>query len=147
MELNIKKFSELSNLELYKIIEARVDVFVVEQKCVYQECDNKDQDSYHLFYKKENEIVAYLRIIPAGLSYPEISISRVLVNNKYRNSGLAKKILKKAISFIKENFTFESIKISAQEYIIEMYQNLDFKICSDRYLEDGIPHYEMIYKL
>lgn len=147
MELNIKRFSELSNIELYKIIEARVDIFVVEQKCPFKECDNKDQDSYHLYYKQVDEIAAYLRIIPAGISYPEISIGRVLVKNKYRRKGLAKKMMKNAISFIRENFDSKTIKLSAQAYILKMYQDLGFEVVSEKYLEDGIPHYEMIYKL
>lgn len=147
MEVNIKTFFELSNLELYKIIEARVDVFVVEQNCPYKECDNKDQESYHLYYKEQDEIAAYLRIIPAGISYPEISIGRVLVNNKYRGNGLAKEMMRKAILFVEENFDSKIIKISAQEYILKMYQNLGFEVVSDRYLEDDIPHYDMIYKL
>jgi ElaA protein len=147
MEFTIKSFSELSNLELYKIIEARVDVFVVEQKCPYKECDNKDQASYHLYYKNQDQIAAYLRIIPPGIAYPEIAIGRVLVNKKYRRRGLAKKIMKKAISFIKNNFDSKIIKLSAQEYIVEMYQELGFEVISDRYLEDSIPHYDMICKL
>ncbi len=147
MELIIKKFSELSNLELYQIIEARIDIFVVEQKCPYKECDNKDQKSYHLYYKDQDQIAAYLRVIPADGLSSEIAIGRVLVNNKYRRNGLAKKIMRKAIAFIRENFDSETIKISAQEYILAMYQNLGFEVISDRYLEDGIPHYDMIYKL
>jgi ElaA protein len=147
MQLKIKKFNELSNLELYKIIEARVNVFVVEQNCPYKECDNKDQNSFHLYYETKEEIIAYLRIIPAGVSYPEISIGRVLVKQEYRKKGLAKKMMKKAISFIEENFNSETIKISAQEYVLSFYQNLGFKVISDRYLEDDIPHYEMTYKL
>ncbi|KXS49312.1 GNAT family N-acetyltransferase [Halanaerobium congolense] len=147
MQLKIKKFNELSNLELYKIIEARVNIFVVEQNCPYKECDNKDQNSFHLYYEKDNEIITYLRIISAGISYPEISIGRVLVKPEYRKKGLAKKMMEKAISFIKENSDSKIIKISAQEYVLSLYQNLGFKIVSDRYLEDNIPHYKMIYKL
>ena len=147
MRLLIRSLKSLKSIELYKIFKLRVDVFVVEQKCPYKECDNKDQDSYHLFYQDQDEIAAYLRIIPAGIAHPEISIGRVLVNYKYRRNGLAKKIMKKAISFIKENFDSQNIKLSAQEYILAMYQDLGFEIVSDRYLEDGIPHYEMIYKL
>ncbi|ODS49906.1 MAG: ElaA protein, partial [Halanaerobium sp. 4-GBenrich] len=129
------------------IIEARVNIFVVEQNCPYKECDNKDQNSFHLYYEKDNEIITYLRIIPAGISYPEISIGRVLVKPEYRKKGLAKKMMEKAISFIKENSDSKIIKISAQEYVLSLYQNLGFKIVSDRYLEDNIPHYKMIYKL
>jgi ElaA protein len=147
MELKIKEFSELSNQELYKILEARINVFVVEQDCPYEECDNKDQDSFHLFYQEEDEIAAYLRIIPAGISYPEISIGRVLVKDKYRRNGLANKLMQAALSYIKNNFKTEAVRISAQEYIIDFYQELGFEVVSDRYLEDEIPHFEMLCKL
>ncbi|MEC9490179.1 MAG: GNAT family N-acetyltransferase [Halanaerobiales bacterium] len=147
MELNIKGFSELNKQELYKIIEARINIFVVEQNCPYQECDNKDQDSFHLFYLDQNQIAAYLRIIPPGISYQEASIGRVLVKKEYRRKGLGFKMMEAAVAFIKNNFDSEAVRISAQEYILNFYQELGFKVVSDRYLEDDIPHYQMICKL
>ena len=147
MKYHIKEFNELSQKELYKILQARINVFVVEQDCPYEECDDKDQASIHLFFETNGIITAYLRIIPAGISYAEPSIGRVLVNKAYRRQGLAAKIMGKAISFIKRNFNEQEIRISAQEYILDFYKNLGFKVVSDKYLEDGIPHYEMIYKL
>ncbi len=147
MDFNIKAFKELSQEELYKIIQARINVFVVEQDCPYEECDDKDQNSFHLYFKADGIITAYLRIIPAGISYAEPSIGRVLVNEAYRRQGLATKIMGKAISFIKKNFNRQEIRISAQEYVLDFYKNLGFEVVSDKYLEDGIPHYEMIYKL
>lgn len=147
MELNIKEFSQLTNKELYKIIEARINVFVVEQDCPYRECDNKDQKSIHLFLKKEDQITAYLRIIPPGISYPEASIGRVLVGKEYRRNGLGLQIMKAALAYLKENLKVEAVKISAQEYILDFYQNLGFNVVSDRYLEDDIPHYQMLLKL
>lgn len=147
MELFLKKFDELSNQELYKIIEARINVFVVEQNCPYHECDNKDQKSFHLFYQDEDQITAYLRIIPPGISYQEASIGRVLVREEFRRSGLGFKMMQQAIAFIQQNFNTELIKISAQEYILDFYKNLGFKVVSDRYLEDEIPHYQMLFKL
>ncbi len=147
MELKIKRFSELSIQELYKIIEARINVFVVEQNCPYQECDNKDQGSFHLFYLDQDQIAAYLRIIPAGISYQEPSIGRVLVKNNYRREGLGFKMMEDAVLFIKNNLDSDRIRISAQEYILDFYQELGFKVVSDRYLEDDIPHFEMLYKL
>ena len=120
---------------------------MVEQNCPYKECDNKDQNSFHLFYQKEGEIAAYLRIIPAGISYPEISIGRVLVKDKYRRNGLANKLMQAALSYIKNNFKTEAVRISAQEYILDFYQQLGFEVVSERYLEDDIPHFEMLNKL
>ncbi|SIQ23695.1 GNAT family N-acetyltransferase [Halanaerobium kushneri] len=147
MDLTIKKFEELSNQELYKIIEARINVFVVEQDCPYNECDNKDQHSFHLFYQDQKQIAAYLRIILPGISYKEASIGRVLVNREYRREGLGLEMMEQAISFIKNNLGTDSIRISAQEYILNFYRSLGFEVVSDRYLEDNIPHFEMLLKL
>jgi len=147
MELQIKKFSELSSDLLYKIIEARIDVFVVEQNCPYKECDNKDQDSFHLFYLDQGQIAAYLRIIPAEISYQEPSIGRVLVKKEYRRKGLGLKMTREALAFIREEFGSNTVRISAQEYILDLYQSLGFKVVSEKYLEDGIPHYEMLCQL
>ena len=145
MDLNIKKFDELSSRELYKIIEARINVFVVEQECPYHECDNKDQKSFHLYYLDQGQIAAYLRIIPPEISYLEASIGRVLVNKEYRRKGLGFQMMQDAIFFIKNNFSSNKIRISAQEYILNFYQELGFKVVSDKYLEDDIPHYEMLF--
>lgn len=147
MKYRIKKFDDLSSIELYKIIESRVNIFVVEQECPYPECDNKDQFAHHLYLKDKNKIAAYCRILPAGISYPEASIGRVLVKKDYRRKNIGTKLMKRAISFIKDNFKQNKIKISAQEYALDFYQQLNFKIVSEKYLEDGIPHYEMLLKL
>lgn len=147
MNLNIKKFTELSQQELYKIIATRINIFIVEQNCPYKECDNKDQKSFHLFYRDQDRIAAYLRIIPPEVSFREVSIGRVLVKSEYRGTGLGLKIMQKAINFIKNNFDSDFIKISAQEYALDFYKKLGFKVVSDRYLEDEIPHFEMICKL
>ncbi|ADQ14373.1 GNAT family N-acetyltransferase [Halanaerobium hydrogeniformans] len=144
MKFIIKEFDELSTYELYKIIQVRINVFVVEQNCPYEECDDKDFDSYHLYYEDNENIAAYLRIIAAGVSYPEPSIGRVLVKKEYRRQGLASEMMKKAIEFIKENFKSEAIRISAQKYLLEFYQDLGFERVSEKYLEDDIPHYEML---
>jgi len=151
MKFEIKTFEELNCKELYKIIKARVDIFVVEQYCAYPECDNKDYKSVHLFQKKDDKITAYLRIIPAGISYDEPSIGRVLVDKDYRREGRAKKMMLKALEYIENNFTDknngqDSVRISAQKYLLDFYTSLGFKKVSEEYLEDGIPHYEMLYK-
>lgn len=147
MELIIKKFSDLSTEELYDILSLRNLVFVVEQDCPFAECDYKDQDAYHLYFKSGTEIAAYLRILPAEISYQQASIGRVLVKKKFRGRGLGLKMMEKAISFILDNFAAEQIKISAQEYILDFYRKVGFKVVSERYLEDDIPHYEMLCEL
>ena len=133
--------------QLYKIIRSRIEIFVVEQNCPFQDCDDKDQNAFHLFYTDQDQIAAYLRIIPPNISYQEPSIGRVLVKKEYRRRGLGLKIMKKAVTFIKNNMDSTAVRISAQEYVLELYQILGFKVVSEMYLEDNIPHYEMLYEL
>lgn len=141
----IKKFNELTTYELYEILRVRNEVFVVEQKCAYQDCDDKDKNSYHLFCIDNGNIVSYLRILEKGISYEEISIGRVLVVNNYRGKNLAKESMTKAINFIETHLIETSIRISAQAYLINFYKSLGFKEVSEVYLEDDIPHIEMLY--
>lgn len=146
MNWNIKKFNELTVNELYEILKVRAEVFVVEQNCVYQDLDSKDKASYHLFLEDNEEIAAYLRILPKGISYPEIAIGRVLTKASYRKKGLAKEIMKKAIDYITDSLEEKKIRISAQFYLLEFYKELGFEPISDIYLEDGIEHIEMLYQ-
>jgi len=143
----IKKFVELSNDELYQILWLRSKVFVVEQNCVYLDNDFKDQQSFHFCgWSSDNSLLAYLRILPPGLSYTEASIGRVLVNPDYRGKGYGLEMMRLAIIQTLESFGVDAIKIGAQCYLIKFYESLGFAICSDEFLEDGIPHIEMIYK-
>ena len=146
MELVIKKFNELTVEELYKILRVRNEVFVVEQTCIYQDCDNKDYNSYHLYLEDENEMVGYLRIVNKGISYDEIYIGRVLVKESHRNRGISRKIMLEAIKFIEEELNSTEIRLSGQVYIKGFYESLGFKQVSEEYLEDDIPHVEMLYK-
>lgn len=145
MDWKVKRFNELDTKELYKIIKERIDVFVVEQNCPYSECDSKDLDCYHVLGSEDGEIAAYARIVPAGISYKEVSIGRVLINKKYRGHGLGGTLMEKAMDFIKKELKEDSIRISAQEYLLEFYKNLGFQPVSEVYLEDDIPHIEMLY--
>ncbi|MCR1933408.1 GNAT family N-acetyltransferase [Clostridium tepidum] len=146
MECKIKKFNELTVEEIYEILKIRNEVFIVEQKCPYDDCDDKDKDAYHLFYMEEGKVIAYLRILEKGVSYNEISIGRVLVNKDYRRKGLARKIVLEAIGFIENNLKENVIRISAQHYLIDFYKSVGFTPVSKVYLEDNIPHIEMLYK-
>ncbi|MBU3144310.1 GNAT family N-acetyltransferase [Clostridium sp. CF012] len=146
MNWKIKKFNELTGEEMYDILKIRNEVFVVEQKCIYQDCDGKDKESYHLYATENGEIIVYLRILEKGVAYSEISIGRVLTNVNYRRSGLAKQMMQKAIEFIENHLNENTIKISAQEYLLDFYSSLGFVQVSNVYLEDDIPHVEMIYK-
>ncbi|MBD7911292.1 MULTISPECIES: GNAT family N-acetyltransferase [Clostridium] len=146
MNWNLKKISELTIEELYKILKLRSEVFVVEQQCVYQDCDGKDESSYHLYLEDKGEIVAYLRILPRKISYEEMSIGRVVVKKSYRGQSVASEMLKKAIEFIEEKLNQMEIRISAQAHLINFYGSFGFKAVTEEYLEDGIPHIEMLYK-
>ncbi|MBK8608954.1 MAG: GNAT family N-acetyltransferase [Chitinophagaceae bacterium] len=146
MELTwiIKKFEALSVSELYAIMRLRNEVFVVEQDCVYQDADNKDQLSWHLCGWYNDKLAAYTRIIPPGASYTEASIGRVVSSPEYRKQGIGRLLMIESIKHCSSLFPNAEIRIGAQLYLKNFYQSLGFSQCSDEYLEDGIPHIEMI---
>ena len=146
MEYKIKAFEELNTRELYSILRLRSEIFVVEQNCVYQDLDNKDLSGYHLMAIDNNEIVAYLRVLPKGVSYKEISIGRFVVRKDYRRKNLGLALLNKALRFIEEDLKEKEVRISAQVYVKELYKKAGFIEDSEEYLEDDIPHVEMLYK-
>ena len=144
----IKNFSELSTEEIYNILKLRSEVFVVEQNCVYQDIDEKDQKATHLFIEKNNEIIAYTRIFKKGDYYEENpSIGRVVVSKKERGKKLGKEIMLNSIEFIKKELEGRKIELSAQKYLDKFYKDLDFYSEGEDYLEDGIPHQRMFYDL
>ncbi len=146
MQLNwiLKKFEDLTVTELYAIMELRNEVFVVEQNCVYQDADGKDGLSIHLCGWNNAKLAAYTRIIPPGISYTEASIGRVVTSPAYRKTGLGRQLMKESISRCLAEFNCAAIMIGGQVYLTAFYQSLGFIQCSDEYLEDGIPHIEMI---
>lgn len=146
MNWELKKFKELKVEEIYKILELRNEVFIVEQQCAYQDCDGKDENAYHLYLQDNGEIIAYLRILKKGVSFDEISIGRVLVRKNYRGKGISREMMLKAINFIELNLNEKEIKIQAQSYLVNFYKSLGFKETSNEYLEDNIPHIDMLYK-
>lgn len=127
-------------------MKARVDVFVVEQECAYEEIDNYDQAAMHLFLTINNYVAAYVRILPSKTKYDEVSIGRVLVTKAYRGKGHAKLVMEKAIQFVMDEWQEKTIKIQAQEYLHKFYSNLGFVQISDVYLDDNIPHVDMIWE-
>lgn len=146
MEWVLKKFDQLSLDELYNIIKLRLEVFVVEQDCAYQDLDDKDQVSYHLFLKDNNEIIAVLRILPENVSYNEMAIGRVIVKKSHRGSGISKVMMKKAMDFIVNDLGKNKIRLSGQAYLTDFYISFGFRKVSDEYLEDGIIHYEFLFE-
>tara|TARA_Y100000768_G_scaffold377387_1_gene350556 strand:+ start:66 stop:509 length:444 start_codon:yes stop_codon:yes gene_type:complete len=142
-----KTFSELDTEDLYQILRIRSEVFVVEQDCVYQDIDNKDQNAIHLYYKENDQIVGYTRIFKAGDYYENPCIGRVVVSKKNRGNDLGKKIMIDSMEYIKQNIKGEKIELSAQKYLDKFYKDLGFYKIGDDYLEDGIPHQRMIFDL
>lgn len=142
----LKSFNELTTRELYSILKERTQVFVVEQNCPYLEADGKDLDSCHLFYEINGTIAAYARLLPPGISFAEASIGRVLVKAEYRGQGLAGELMNKSLEFIRKVHTGSSVKIQAQEYLKNFYGSFGFEAVSNVYLEDGIPHLDMILR-
>lgn len=147
MEIEIKTFEELSSQELYKILRLRSEVFVVEQDCVYQDIDNKDQRALHVLGIEEGILVAYARCFEPGIYFEEAAIGRILVRENYRKMGYGHEITKAAIKAVKSKFKADKIKISAQTYLVIFYESHGFKTVGDRYLEDGIPHVAMVRSL
>lgn len=144
MNFEIKHFKELSIQELYELLRLRSQVFVVEQDCVYQDLDNKDQKALHILGYKGEKIVAYTRVFDAGSYFDTASIGRVVVDEKERAYGYGKKLMEESIQAIIKNFGPQPIKISAQCYLQKFYNDLGFQKISDEYLEDGIPHIGMV---
>lgn len=146
MNWNIKSFAELSQEELYRILKLRVDVFVVEQECPYPELDGKDERAYHLIGREEGQIIAYSRLFLPGDYFEEAAIGRVIVKEEYRKKDIGTKMLKRSIDFLIDNKNAKDIKLSAQNHLRSFYEKQGFEPISDVYLEDGIPHIDMLRK-
>ena len=144
----IKSFEDLTATELYGILQLRATVFVVEQNCVYNDLDDKDKKAQHIFYfdYKKGMVLAHARILPAGASYEEISIGRVVTHPSVRKTGMGKELMQETLSYINRHFGNEPIRIGAQTYLTLFYESFGFVPCSKEYLEDGIPHIEMLKK-
>lgn len=146
LDITTKTFQELTTQELYDILQLRSKVFVVEQNCVYQDIDGKDQEALHVLGYKNNVVVAYTRIFKPGDYFEKASIGRVVVAKKERQHKYGYDIMEASIQAIKEHYNETNIKISAQCYLNKFYNNLGFKAIGEDYLEDGIPHIAMVYK-
>lgn len=144
MELIVKHFDELTARELFDLYKLRVSVFVVEQSCPYQEVDDADRVSYHVWLRDENGIAACLRVIPAGVSFEDVSIGRVIAVR--RRCGLGTKIVAEGLRVAQEKLGAQRVTIEAQTYARALYENLGFHQTSEEFLEDGIPHIRMLWE-
>ena len=147
IEWEIKKFHQLSIDQLYDLLKLRVDVFVVEQKSAYRELDEYDRHPETLHLSRRNErgqLIAYARLLPPGLRYPEVNLGRFAVKADFRKQGVGQKLLQTALKEISGCWPKTSIRISAQDYLQAFYERHGFLRVSEVYLEDGIPHVEMV---
>jgi ElaA protein len=144
LKIKTKTFNELTIHELYDLLQLRSEVFVVEQDCVYQDVDGKDQKALHILGYKDDKLVAYTRLFKPGLYFKEASIGRVVVAENERQFKYGYAIMEASIAAINNNYNETIIKISAQTYLKKFYNNLGFKSVGEEYLEDGIPHIAMV---
>lgn len=143
MEINTFYFSTLTTQQLYEILALRAAVFVVEQNCIYQDIDGKDQKALHILGYKNGVLVAYTRIFKPGDYLEKASIGRVVVAPSFRKKAFGKQIMETSIAAVKTYFNTTTIEISAQTHLINFYTSLKFKTIGTPYLEDGIPHIKM----
>jgi len=144
LDITTKQFNEITTKELYEILQLRSEVFVLEQKCAYQDLDGKDQKALHIIGKIDDKIVAYSRAFAAGDYFNQASLGRVVVSKKERDKGYGSILMKASIKAIEEELKEKTIRISAQNYLKKFYNTLGFKEQGDVYLEDGIPHITMV---
>jgi len=137
-------FEELSTKLLYEILKIRQEVFAVEQNSVYLDVDGRDLDALHVIATHADEVIAYCRVLPPGLRYPEASIGRVLTTSAARGSGAGRKLMDYALTVCEQHYPGCGVRISAQLYLEDFYRGLGFSSCSSPYGEDGIPHIEML---
>lgn len=143
LQIDIKSFNKLTTKEMYNLLQLRSEVFVVEQDCVYQDIDGKDQKALHVLGYENEKLVAYTRIFKAGDYFDDASIGRVVVAENKRKHKYGYDIMKASILAIETNYNTNTILISAQTYLKRFYNNLGFIETGDQYLEDGIPHIKM----
>lgn len=142
--IHCKEFNALSLIELYRILQIRNQVFYVEQRCDDLDLDDRDQQSLHLTIQDGDITIAYARLLPPGLAYPEMSIGRVAVSASYRGRKIGRLLMQEALAYLEERFGKGPVKISAQAYLEPFYASLGFETISDVYLEAGIDHIKML---
>ena len=146
LEFKSYTFNQLTTQQLHDLMRLRIDVFVVEQDCPYPEIDGRDLDATHILGTDNDEIVAYTRILPAGSVFPEVSFGRVVVAQSHRGKSLGHDLLKFTLATIEAEHGNIPVRISAQVYLVGYYQQYGFEIAGEEYLEDGLPHIDMLRK-
>jgi len=146
MQFECRQFTELTPHQLYEIIKLRNEVFVVEQNCVFQDADDKDQDAFHFMLWIENDLAGYTRLLSPGSAYQQMSIGRVVTSTKHRRAGVGRELMSASIHKCFELFGEGDIKIGAQLYLKKFYESFGFIQMDEVYLEDGIEHIHMLRK-
>ena len=144
MRWNYQRFDEINGIDLYEMLKLRVDVFIVEQNCSYSELDNYDLDSIHISCRDESGLIAYARLLPAGVKYDEPSIGRVIIRADKRGTGLAHKLMENCKRYMMGNWTPDKIRLQAQSHLEKFYNAHGFETISEPYVDDHIPHVDMI---
>lgn len=142
----LRPFDRLTVSELYQVMQLRSQVFVVEQKCIYLDADNKDQQAFHLLGYNGEFLTVYARLFAPGEYFKEAAIGRIITAPAVRRSGAGKALMKKSIEIVRRLYGAVPIRIGAQCYLNNFYTSFGFQLDSDEYLEDGIPHVEMLLK-
>ncbi|MEJ6589819.1 MAG: GNAT family N-acetyltransferase [Crocinitomicaceae bacterium] len=143
----IQAYTELNLDDFHDIIALRIKIFVIEQDCPYQDLDGNDKLAFHLYFKDEkNQIVAATRILPQNIAYDEVSIGRVVVDKSSRGTGLGHELMEQSMVFVQSQFGAADVRLSAQKHLENYYEKHGFKSTGKEYLEDGIPHVEMLFK-
>jgi ElaA protein len=138
-------YEALSKKQLHDAFKLRQAVFVVEQDCPYQDADEKDEQSFHLLgYDAQGDLVAYLRLVKAGVSYEEVSFGRIVTSEKVRGKGVGRQMMEVGLEEVHQLFGEVAIRISAQSHLIPFYKDYGFQVVGEEYLEDDIPHTEML---
>lgn len=139
-----KRFDDLTADEVYTILCVRQQVFVLEQECLYLDADGKDRQSFHLMGFDGDELVAYARVLDAGVSYAEVSMGRILTTDKVRGKGAGIELMEVGLARIEAHYGKVPVRISAQTYLLDFYEKFGFRSTGKEYLEDEIPHTEML---
>jgi len=143
MNIITTAYSQLTINDLYKILQLRSEIFVVEQDCVYNDLDGNDEQAFHFYIKDGANVVAYARVLPPNTRFSKASIGRLVVHKAYRFKGLARQLMNASASWAFKQWPIDTIYISAQKYLKGFYKSVGYKVISDEYLEDGIPHIKM----
>ncbi len=142
--IHYESLSQFTPEHLYSALKLRQEIFIIEQDCIYPDIDELDPHSEHLLLLIENELIGYLRIVPAGKKFEEVSLGRIIINASHRGLGMGRSLVKRGIKSVLEN-GYDSIRIEAQSHLENFYYELGFKTTSKPYDVDGIPHVEMLY--